>query len=143
MSVFVLLALLFAFAAREGEYWQNVVSNMKAGGIPYGVGILSGAFLTPLFLPLLPGRAFAVKGAFAGLVMAAGVIFLGQPQHWLISCSILLLVVVLSSYWGMKFTGASTYTSLSGVKKEMRIAVVLQVAAGLAGLGCWLAACFL
>jgi len=30
----------------------------------------------------------------------------------------------------MNFTGASTFTSLAGVKKEMRIAVPLQIASG-------------
>ena len=30
----------------------------------------------------------------------------------------------------MNFTGASTFTSLAGVKKEMRIAVPIQIAFG-------------
>jgi acetyl-CoA decarbonylase/synthase complex subunit gamma len=38
----------------------------------------------------------------------------------------------------MNFTGASTYTSLSGVKKEMRVAVPLQVIAASAGILLWL-----
>jgi acetyl-CoA decarbonylase/synthase complex subunit gamma len=43
----------------------------------------------------------------------------------------------------MNFTGASTYTSLSGVKKEMRIAMPLEIAAGIAGLGLWLTSRFI
>jgi len=39
----------------------------------------------------------------------------------------------------MNFTGASTYTSLSGVKKEMRWAVPLEFALGAVGLICWIA----
>jgi acetyl-CoA decarbonylase/synthase complex subunit gamma len=38
------------------------------------------------------------------------------------------------SFIGLDFTGASTYTSLSGVKKEMRIATPLQALALLSGL---------
>jgi acetyl-CoA decarbonylase/synthase complex subunit gamma len=38
----------------------------------------------------------------------------------------------------MNFTGASTYTSLSGVKKEMRIAVPLQIASVVIGVALWL-----
>jgi acetyl-CoA decarbonylase/synthase complex subunit gamma len=38
----------------------------------------------------------------------------------------------------MNFTGASTYTSLSGVKKEMKWAVPLEITAGVVGLGLWL-----
>lgn len=42
----------------------------------------------------------------------------------------------------MSFTGASTYTSLSGVVKEMRIAVPLQVAAAVVGVLLWVAGLF-
>jgi acetyl-CoA decarbonylase/synthase complex subunit gamma len=40
----------------------------------------------------------------------------------------------------MNFTGASTYTSLSGVKKEMRWAVPLEIGTGFAGLALWVSA---
>jgi acetyl-CoA decarbonylase/synthase complex subunit gamma len=42
----------------------------------------------------------------------------------------------------MNFTGASTYTSLSGVLREMRFAVPAQVSAGLVGLVLWLTGLF-
>jgi acetyl-CoA decarbonylase/synthase complex subunit gamma len=45
----------------------------------------------------------------------------------------LLLVPSLSSFMAMNFTGASTYTSLSGVLKEMRLAIPVQIVS--AGLG--------
>jgi len=38
----------------------------------------------------------------------------------------------------MNFTGASTFTSLSGVKKEMKYALPLQIVLGIAGLGLFL-----
>jgi hypothetical protein len=41
------------------------------------------------------------------------------------------------------FTDASTYTSLSGVKKEMRIAIPLEIGAGVAGVGLWLMSRFI
>ena len=53
-----------------------------------------------------------------------------------------LLIVSLSSYLAMNFTGSSTYTSLSGVKKEMKGAVPFQITAASAALICWLAALF-
>jgi len=37
----------------------------------------------------------------------------------------------------MNFTGASTYTSLSGVKKEMRWSLPLQIGSGVIGLVLW------
>ena len=41
-------------------------------------------------------------------------------------------------FFAMNFTGASTYTSLSGVKKEMHIAVPLQITAILIGFILWI-----
>jgi acetyl-CoA decarbonylase/synthase complex subunit gamma len=45
-----------------------------------------------------------------------------------------LISGAVSSYLSMNFTGASTYTSLSGVRKEMRIFVPIQIAFAIAGL---------
>lgn len=55
---------------------------------------------------------------------------------------LLLLGTALASYLGLNFTGSSTYTSLSGVKKEMRLAVPVMIIGGAAGLLLWLGACF-
>ncbi len=139
LPLFLLLALLFALGPGDG-YLRRALAHGLAGLPVYGAGVLGGAFLTPLFLPWLPGRAFALKGAAAGLLVAAGLLAVLPCRHWLQSGGAVALVAVLSSYWGMKFTGASTYTSLSGVQREMRLAVPLQLAVGVVGLGCWLAA---
>jgi len=48
------------------------------------------------------------------------------------------LIPGVSAFLAMNFTGASTYTSLSGVKKEMRYAVPLEGAAVLFGLALWI-----
>jgi acetyl-CoA decarbonylase/synthase complex subunit gamma len=45
-----------------------------------------------------------------------------------------LVITGLSSFLAMNFTGSSTYTSLSGVKKEMKVAVPLQMAFVVTGL---------
>jgi acetyl-CoA decarbonylase/synthase complex subunit gamma len=42
----------------------------------------------------------------------------------------------------MNFTGASTYTSLSGVRKEMRWAVPAEIALAGIGLSLWLGSRF-
>ena len=48
-------------------------------------------------------------------------------------------IIALSSFIAMNFTGASTYTSLSGVVKEMKTAVPLQKALAVVAAGLWLA----
>jgi len=54
----------------------------------------------------------------------------------------IIMITSLISFIAMNFTGNSTYTSLSGVKKEMKIAVPLQAIAAVAGLGLWIAGLF-
>jgi len=139
LPFFVALAFLFGLLPGD-EYLRKVVDQAIGGLYPYLAGVLAGTVITPLLLPWLPGRSFALKGAVAGLALAAGLLWFLPQLNWMHGCATLLIVTVLSSYWGMKFTGASTYTSLSGVKKEMRFAVPLQIAGGVIGLGCWLAA---
>jgi hypothetical protein len=43
----------------------------------------------------------------------------------------------------MNFTGSSTYTSPSGVRKEMRIAVPMQIIGGVLGIGLFITSRFL
>jgi acetyl-CoA decarbonylase/synthase complex subunit gamma len=50
----------------------------------------------------------------------------------------IFMVPALAAYLSMNFTGASTYTSLSGVRKEMRWAVPVEIAMGGVGLMLWL-----
>jgi acetyl-CoA decarbonylase/synthase complex subunit gamma len=49
----------------------------------------------------------------------------------------LVLIITGSAYLGMNFTGASTYTSLSGVRKEMRWALPLEVGGAALALVLW------
>jgi acetyl-CoA decarbonylase/synthase complex subunit gamma len=53
------------------------------------------------------------------------------------------LIPATSAYLAMNFTGASTYTSLSGVRKEMRWALPLQIGAGIVGVVLWLGSNFI
>jgi len=48
-----------------------------------------------------------------------------------------MIILSASAYLAMNFTGASTYTSLSGVKKEMRWSLPFQIGAGAIGLVLW------
>jgi acetyl-CoA decarbonylase/synthase complex subunit gamma len=138
-----LLAIMFLLGGIDGggfsfrAAWESLV---PAAGI-CGLGLMAGAVLTPAFLPWLPGRAFSAKGAFAGMMagsLASGLFWSGG---WPLSGTMasLLLVVAIGSAFGMNFTGASTYTSLSGVRREMRVAVPAQLAMMLIGLILWTA----
>ena len=110
----------------------------------YAGGIFAGAVATPILLPWLPSRAFALKGALAGLVGGVLVVLLFKSSIiWLETLALLLITVSLSSYLAMNFTGSTPFTSPSGVEKEMRRAIPLQAAAVLVALVAWVSAGFL
>ena len=123
----------------------SLLSIIKNQGISFEIifntiiNILSayfaGAILGPAFLPYWPGRAFSLKGISPGILLFALCFLLkttGQGPMEIISW--MLLIPTISSYMLMNFTGASTYTSLTGVMKEMRIAVPLQIIFAVVGL---------
>lgn len=108
--------------------WEAYVGTMLAGT----VGV-------PLLLPWIPVRAFAAKGWILGLIWAglSGWIFGWASQGTngvLVWLAMVLLLPAASGFYGMMFTGASTYTSLSGVVKEMRVAQPLMALSTLFGL---------
>lgn len=108
---------------------------------------IGGAVLGPALLPWLPGRAFSVKGAWVGLVLVAasgGYLWFhpGIIGSWLTALAWALIIPTVSSFVVMNFTGASTYTSLSGVRKEMRYAMPVQIAGAAVGVGLWVGGLF-
>ena len=138
------LAGLFGVMAihRSGAWsWGGLrVEGLSAAGMVL-LGYLSVSVLVPAGLPWLPGRAFSVTGAGAGC-LAWGVLWASrlytQPGDLI---AWLLLFVAMGSFMGLNLTGASTYTSLSGVKKETRVAVPFVIGGLLLSLGLWTWAC--
>jgi len=83
---------------------------------------LSGTIITPALLPYIPGKAFSVKGWIIGLLFAICSMLLNKSKSGssIAKIGYLLLYPAISSYLALNFTGASTYTSPSGVQKEMK-----------------------
>ncbi|MDO9176427.1 MAG: mercury methylation corrinoid protein HgcA, partial [Actinomycetota bacterium] len=107
----------------------------------FALAVLAGAVLTPALLPLLPGRAFTVKGAVAGALLAVlgllalpGMLGLMSPWGW---AAVVLAVAAGASYIAVNFTGATPYTSPSGVELELRRALPVEVTALAVALVCW------
>jgi len=102
----------------------------------YAGAVVAGAVATPALLPYIPGKAFAWKGWLLGLGGTAKILALTggfKKEKRLLSAGHLLLFPALSSYLAMNFTGSSTYTSPSGVNKEMKKALPWIVGAAAAG----------
>jgi acetyl-CoA decarbonylase/synthase complex subunit gamma len=95
---------------------------------------IAGIVITPMFLPYLPGRHFSLKGFFAGILIFLVLLMLKSSGRDLIEIlSWFLVITAISSFLAMNFTGSSTYTSLSGVRKEMKISLPFQI--GFASIG--------
>ncbi len=141
----ILVFFLLAFLGNSGGGWLRH-GFLAAGAIL--TAILAGAVLTPLLLPWLPGRAFSVKGLDLGILAVAVLMVLGWNgwATWIGRFELFawaFLIPAATAYLAMNFTGASTYTSLSGVRKEMRWALPLQMGAGIVGLILWLGSIFI
>lgn len=112
---------------------------------PFGVidfyafvgALIVGCIITPILLPWIPVRAFAAKGWIMGLIWAVAVNILNgwpaMPEYGMLkTIAYLLILPSVASYYAMNFTGSSTYSSFSGVIKEMKAAVpAIAVSIGL------------
>ena len=145
----VIMAIFFLLGGLGGpnRFWINASIYGLYAVYSLLAALLAGAVFTPLLLPWLPGRAFSVKGLTMGIITSLILVAfrfneVSAWQEHLEMVGWIFLILAVAAYLAMNFTGASTYTSLSGVKKEMKWAVPLQVVGGVLGIGCWLASHF-
>ncbi len=132
----VILVIIFLLSglSRDGFQIEAALSHAVTPSLIYLGALVMGALITPALLPWIPGRAFSLKGAQLGLLLAL-LISLLSPAAWSGTSRVALFLITpaIAAYFAMNFTGCSTFTSLSGVKKEMRIAVpmiILSIASG-------------
>lgn len=107
-----------------------------SGGRPFLLlgllAIFAGAFLTPVLLPFIPFRSFALKGWIMGMLVAVFAVLgldLARNDSRLLLGIIYLLFPALSSYIALQFTGSTTYTGMSGVNRELKIGIPLYIGA--------------
>ncbi len=107
-------------------------SRFLDAGIPTLGAFLAGTVAAPLLLPWIPFRSFALKGWLVGLLWTLGVgLFQNYSQIRLIGS--LLLFPAISAYLALNFTGSTTFTSQSGVNKEIRMFARPIAASGIVG----------
>lgn len=140
-KLFLILLAFFLLSglSSTGYSLNNVVSAGLRSVLALALAYIAGVVAAPLLLPWLPGRSFSFKGFAAGVLFFAISFFaVLRGASWLETTAWFLLISAFSSFLTMNFTGASTYTSLSGVKKEMRYAVPVQITAASIGILLWL-----
>lgn len=129
----IVLPLAAFFLALAGVNSHGfLLIRMFSQGVAFllglGIALFAGTILTPLLLPWIPCRSFSLKGLLIGIVCIAPFLF---SVHSLIAkIFFLLLAPTLSSYWAFNFTGCTTFTNPSGVRKELKIALPLYIISG-------------
>lgn len=121
----------------------DVVAHLASVGpralLLYLGAFVLGATVLPCLLPWFPGRAFSLKGALLGVGLFAtawglGLLALVRSGSTAALAAWCLLFVSTCSFLAMQFTGCTPFTSVSGVRREVRLFAPLQALALLVAL---------
>jgi len=125
----IIIAILFYFLG--GILWTIGVT----------VALIAGVVLFPILLPWIPTANFSTKGFILGGLLAIPFAFINffgsettilwQRIGW--ALSFLLLMPSITAFLTLNFTGSTTFTSRSGVRKE--IFTYISVMAWMFGVG--------
>jgi len=114
------------------------------------IAVFAGTVLFPAFLPFLPTKDFSTKGLILGIIVAIPFSYMyalssGIPSRATGAGALvpLLIIPAVVAYLGLNFTGSTTFTSRTGVKKEIFRYVPIMVAMAVIGIiiGIVLGAC--
>jgi hypothetical protein len=103
----------------------NSTNEALLAFVAYLGAVLTGVAAVPILLPWIPGRSFAIKGMLGGIAWSCLLFYTGGVNSWSNSttAAAFLALPAISAFYALNFTGCTTYTSRSGVKKEMRIGI--------------------
>ena len=91
-----------------------------AGAMAALAGVAAGTALFPIALPLLPGTQFAVQGAALGALSATPFSAVALTRgDWGEAAAYLLINAAAAAFLALNFTGSTTFTSPSAVKREI------------------------
>ncbi len=133
-----LMLLLINWIHHGQEGLMQLVQIALKNTIPYLGAIVMGAFVVPILLPILPFRAFSLKGCLAGLLWSGAVISLKNSffisAYWTALLGHTLLLTAMISFLSLNFTGSTTFTSFSGAQRETALSIPIIIAASLMGI---------
>ena len=88
--------------------------------------ILAGTVLFPMLLPWIPTKDFSTKGYILGVLVTLPFslnAFMSPDTIWWLhkglALSFLLVMPPITAFLALNFTGSTTFTSVTGVKKEI------------------------
>lgn len=127
-GIYALLVLVYFGIDRSGILFGKAFHEGLLFVALGFLSILAGALITPVLLPFIPFRSFAIKGWIAGIVslmaFSLGTGLTAEISPLLTTFNYLFFPLV-SSYLALQFTGSTTFTNMSGVVKELKYAFPL------------------
>jgi hypothetical protein len=143
----LITAIVLLLLSGIGPGIFSISSALRRGGVSIlalVAGIFAGAFITPVLLPFIPSRKFALKGIIVGSIVALlPILFATSAVNGMAGyLSLFLFSITISSYLAMNFTGATPFTSPSGVEKEMKQYIPVQLASLVISFGLWIYSAF-
>jgi hypothetical protein len=131
------MAVIFLISGltRNGFSYKDFSGEGGPAILNVFLAYLSGIVITPISLPYIPARRFSLKGFYTGSLVFLILLLLNLTGSNIFEIiSWFLIITAISSFLAMNFTGSSTYTSLSGVKKEMKISLPMQISFAVIGI---------
>jgi len=100
---------------------------------PFAGAILMGTVVFQLMLPWIPFRSFVIKGWILGLIWST-IVHLYIPHGNWNATGWHFLLPPITSFLAENFTGATTFTHLSGVKLELKYGVPVMLVSIITGI---------
>ena len=101
--------------------------------VPFFGAIIMGSVVFQLILPWIPFRSFVIKGWILGLIWSYIAASAMTFENWNIIGWYFLLPPI-TSYLAENFTGATTFTHLSGVKLELKYGLPVMLVSIITGI---------
>jgi hypothetical protein len=102
--------------------------------VPLLGAVAMGTLVFPALLPLLPFRAFSLKGVVLGVLWTAVSAWVLQPSP-AGAAALLLVITPIVAFTAMNFTGSSTFTCQPGAAREVRLGAIPMAASFVIGAG--------
>ena len=96
-------------------------------GLALATAVIAGSVLFPILLPWLPTKNFSTKGFILGGIVSLsfGLVHvlsnLDQPLIYILVSALAYIIALppVTAFFALNFTGATTFTSRSGVRREI------------------------
>jgi hypothetical protein len=127
------LVLLCVMAGWQWFAGKLTLAGMVSSTLPLLGALLLGTIGVPVLLPWIPLRSFALKGWVLGLLWTLAV---GLYQGWgmIPFLGNVLLLPAVSAFLALNFTGSSTFTSQTGVNREIGMFARPMAVLGICGI---------